>query len=172
MATVALTHTVSCGITHTQCAPLLLLGKHRCDNLARTRLSAAYPAWPTWQMQWCVPAAHPRLRVVEVHVIPKEKVTNGQIRWSRGPLAEHLVILSSAASPSVWQVLVEKRADSEMPVRRRPILLKKVAMSLSEASCGIKFWFYNYLESRSIFVFTLYTFWSITPFQLFWDYWP
>jgi len=24
--------------------PLLLLGKHRCDNLARTRLSAAYPA--------------------------------------------------------------------------------------------------------------------------------
>jgi len=54
VATVSKTHTVSCGITHThththtQCAPLLLLGKHRCDNLARTRLSAAYPAWPTW----------------------------------------------------------------------------------------------------------------------------
>ena len=42
VATVALTHTVSCDITNTQCAPLLLLGKHRCDNLAQTRLSAAY----------------------------------------------------------------------------------------------------------------------------------
>jgi hypothetical protein len=46
-------------------------------------------------------------------------------------LAEHLVILSSAANPSVRQVLVEKRADSEMPVRRRPILLEKIGMSLS-----------------------------------------
>jgi hypothetical protein len=35
---------------HTQCAPLLLLGKHRCDNLARTRISVAYPAWPNWQL--------------------------------------------------------------------------------------------------------------------------
>ena len=107
----------------THCAPLLLLGKHRCDNLARTRLSATYPAWPTWQLQWCVPAAHPRLWVVEVHRFcpsrtPKgKKVTNGQVRWSRGPLAEHLVILCSAVNPSVWQVLVEKRADSEMPVQ-------------------------------------------------------
>ena len=53
--------------THTQCATLLLLGKHRCDNLARTRLFAGYPGWPYWQLQWCVPATHPRLRVVEVH---------------------------------------------------------------------------------------------------------
>jgi len=35
---------------HTQCAPILLLDKHQCDNLARTRLSAAYPAWPSWQL--------------------------------------------------------------------------------------------------------------------------
>ena len=39
-----------CYHTHTECAPLLLLGKHRCDNLARTRLSASYPAWPNWQL--------------------------------------------------------------------------------------------------------------------------
>jgi len=44
VATVAQTDTVSCGITRTQYAPLLLLGKHRFDNLAWTRLSAAYPA--------------------------------------------------------------------------------------------------------------------------------
>jgi hypothetical protein len=50
VATVAQTHTVSCGITHTECALLLLLGKHQYDNLARTRLSAAYPAWPSWQL--------------------------------------------------------------------------------------------------------------------------
>jgi len=54
VATVAETHTVSCCITHTHthsmCPPVLLLGKHRCHNLARTRLSAAYPAWPSWQL--------------------------------------------------------------------------------------------------------------------------
>jgi len=38
-------------VSHTLNVPsLLLLGKHRCDNLARTRLSAAYPAWPSWQL--------------------------------------------------------------------------------------------------------------------------
>ena len=37
-------------VSHTlNVPPLLLLGKHRCDNLARTRLSAVYPAWPSWQ---------------------------------------------------------------------------------------------------------------------------
>ena len=53
--------------THTQCAPVLLLGKHQCDNLTQARLSAAYLAWTSWQLQWFVPAAHPLLRVVEVH---------------------------------------------------------------------------------------------------------
>jgi hypothetical protein len=65
--------------THTQCAPLLFLEKHRCDNLARTRISAAYPAWPSWQLQWCVPAAHSQLLIEEVHRLypsrtPKEKI--------------------------------------------------------------------------------------------------
>ena len=47
---------VSCGITHTQFAPLLLLGKYRCDNLASsdqtlgsisgvTELTARRSAW-------------------------------------------------------------------------------------------------------------------------------
>jgi hypothetical protein len=38
-------HVVSVGITYTRCTPSLLLGRRRCDNLVRTRLSAAYPAW-------------------------------------------------------------------------------------------------------------------------------
>ena len=77
MAKLAQTHTVSCGITNTQCAPLLLLGKRRCDNLAQTRLYAAYPAWPSLQLQWCVPAAHPRLRVVEVHRLCPSRTPKG-----------------------------------------------------------------------------------------------
>jgi len=38
-------------VSHTlNVPPFLSLGKHRCDNLARTRLSAAYLAWPSWQL--------------------------------------------------------------------------------------------------------------------------
>jgi len=54
-------------VSHTLNVPLSCSSTNRCDNLARTRLSAAYPAWPAWQLQWCVPVIHPRLRVVEVH---------------------------------------------------------------------------------------------------------
>ena len=86
VATVAKSHTVSCGITHTQCAPVLLLGKHRCDNLAWTRLSAAYLAWPSWQLQWCVPAAHPRLRVVEVHRLCPSSTPKGKSHKRSGPV--------------------------------------------------------------------------------------
>jgi len=70
-------HTYTHTHTHTQCAPLLLLGKHRCDNLARTRHSAAYPTWPSWQLLWCVPVAHPRLRVVEVHRLCPSRTPKG-----------------------------------------------------------------------------------------------
>jgi len=96
--------------THSVCPPSLLLGKHRCDNLARTTLSAAYPAWPSWQLQWCVPAAHPRLRIVEVHRLGSSRTPKGknshkdQVRWSRGPLAEHLVILFSTHQPRCCEV--------------------------------------------------------------------
>jgi hypothetical protein len=66
-------------VSHTlNVPPILLLGKHRCDNLARTRLSAAYPAWESWQLQWCVPAAHPRLRVVEVHRLCPSRTPKGK----------------------------------------------------------------------------------------------
>ena len=65
-------------ISHTlNVPPLLLLGKHRCDNLDRTRLSAAYLVWPSWQLQWCIPAAHPRLRVVEVHGLCPSRTPKG-----------------------------------------------------------------------------------------------
>ena len=37
-------------VSHTLNVPPSLLGRHRCDNLARTRLSAAYPTWPSWQL--------------------------------------------------------------------------------------------------------------------------
>ena len=78
--------------THTQCAPLLLLGKHRCDNLTRARLSAAYPAWPTWQLQRCVPAANPRLRVVEVHRLCPSRSPKGKMSqtFRSGDLGGHL----------------------------------------------------------------------------------
>jgi len=73
-------------------APLLLLGKHRCDNLARTRLSATYPAWPTWQLQWCVPAAHPRLRIVEVRRLCPSRTPKGKKSQTvrSGDLGGHL----------------------------------------------------------------------------------
>jgi hypothetical protein len=35
--------------THWMCPPLVT-GKHRSNNLARIRLSAAYQAWPSWQL--------------------------------------------------------------------------------------------------------------------------
>ena len=160
MATVAQTHTVSCGITHTQCAPLLLLGKHRCGNLARTRLSAAYPAWPTWQLQWCVSAAHPRLRVVEVHRLcpsrtPKGKVTNGQVRWCRGLLAEHLVILSTALLWSERHLAFHWRRAGKLKIYWVNVSAVPYLQKYSS-----KFWFYNYLKSRSVFVFTLYYFFN------------
>ena len=78
--------TVSCGIAHTQCAPLLLVGKHRCHNLAWTRLFAAYRAWPTWQLQCCVPAAHLRLRVVEVHRLCPSRTPKGKSHKRSGPV--------------------------------------------------------------------------------------
>jgi len=58
--------------------------------------------------------------------------------------------LSSAANPSVWQVLVAKRAraDSEMLVQ---YLQSHIFKNIPN-----KFWFYNYLKSSSVFVFTLY----------------
>jgi len=87
-------------------------------NLAQTRFPAAYPAWPTWQLQWCVPAAHPRLQVVEVHRL---SFTYPQRKKSQTVRSGDLF----------GKLLVKKCADSKMPVRWRPILLNKVVMSLS-----------------------------------------
>jgi len=64
-------------VSHTLNVPLSLLSKHRCVYLARTKHSAAYPAWASWQLQWCFPAAHPRLRVVEVHRLCPSRTPKG-----------------------------------------------------------------------------------------------
>ena len=79
-------HTHTHTHTHTQCAPRLLLCKHPSDHLARTRISAAYPAWPTWQLQWCVPAAHPGLRVVEVYRLCPSRTPKGKSHQWSGPV--------------------------------------------------------------------------------------
>ena len=122
-------------VSQTLNVPPFVTRKHRCDNLALTRHCAAYPNWSSWQLHWCVPVTHPGLWVVEVHRLCPSRTPKGKSHKRSGPvirpIAEHMLILSNAANPSVWQVLVEKRADSEMPVRRRPILLKKVIMSLN-----------------------------------------
>jgi len=150
--------------THTQCAPLLLLGKHRCDNLTRARLSAAYPAWPTWQLQRCVPAANPRLRVVEVHRLCPSRSPKGKMSqtFRSGDLGGHLQNTWSFCLARPLRCCEVSAILHFTAVWRRVGKLKISWVNVSTVpylwKYSSKFWFYNYLKSRSVFVFTLYLF--------------
>ena len=149
-------------VSHTlNVPPLLLLGKHRCDNLARTRLSAAYPAWPSWQLQRCVPAAHPRLRVVGVHRLCPSRTPKGKShKWSGSVISGatcrtpgHFVQRSESIClvSARWETCRQQDA-----ITAAPHLTEKGSHVSQQLVVESTSWLAFPGTSRGVFVFNLY----------------
>jgi len=159
---------VSCGITHTQCAPLLLLGKHRCDNLASsdqtlgsissvTELTAA--VMPECPFLWS--QMHPLLMKFLCHLKMDSLVggstLNLRLKACCTVTALFVVWNSSTHQPRCFEVSAILNFTA---LWRRAGKLKISWVNVTAVpylwKYSSRFWFYNYLKSRSVFVFALY----------------